>query len=56
MSKFNLPVKGRWINFQKTIKIPVKANWMWIGCSETPVTNKKPGTVCFDNIILSAIH
>jgi hypothetical protein len=55
MSKFNLPVKGRWINFQKTIKIPVKANWMWIGCSETPVTNKKPGTVCFDNIILSAI-
>src|SRR4051812_32583408 len=26
MSKFNLPVKGRWIEFQKTIKIPAEAN------------------------------
>ncbi len=54
MLKFNLPVKGRWINFQKDIKIPAEANWMWIGFSESNPVNKVPKTICFDNIVLSA--
>jgi len=56
MSKFNLPVKGRWIEFQKTIKIPAEANLIWIGFSETNSANKASQKICFDNIVLSAMH
>jgi hypothetical protein len=55
MSRISLPVKGRWINFQKTIKIPAEANLIWIGFSETNSTNKASGKICFDNIVLSAM-
>ena len=56
MSTFNLPVKGRWIEFQKIIKIPADANLIWIGFSETNSANKTSRTICFDNIVLSAIQ
>jgi hypothetical protein len=56
MSKFNLPVKGRWSDFQKIIKIPADANWVWIGFSEVNSANKASKTVCFDNIVVSAVH
>jgi hypothetical protein len=56
MPKFNLPVKGRWIEFQKIIKIPAEANWMWIGFSETNSANKASKTICFDNIVVSAMR
>jgi hypothetical protein len=56
MSTFHLPVKGRWIEFQKIIKIPAEANWIWIGFSETNPANKVSKTICFDNIVLSAVH
>ena len=56
MSTFNLPVKARWIEFQKIIKIPAEANLIWIGFSETNSANTASKTICFDNIVLSTTH
>ncbi len=54
MLKTNLPVKGRWIAFQKLVKIPTGADLIWINFYETNSTNKTSKTICFDNIDLSS--
>lgn len=54
MSKISLPVKGRWIEFQKLIKVPAGANVIWISFSETSVANKTAKPICFDNIVIAA--
>ena len=54
MLKTNLPVKGRWIVFQKLMKIPPNANIIWVTFYETKSVNKTSRTVCFDNIVLSS--
>jgi hypothetical protein len=55
MSKISLPVKGRWIAFQKILKIPAEANFIWIGFSVLNSPNKTSKTICFDSIVLSAV-
>ena len=56
MSKFILPVKGRWSEFQKNLKIPAGADIIWVGFSRSNSANKASKTVCFDNILVSAMH
>ena len=56
MLKIDLPVKGRWVVFQKLIKRPAGANRIWITFYENWPVNKTSKTVCFDNIILTSVH
>jgi hypothetical protein len=56
MFKTNLPVKGRWIVFQKLLTIPAGANSIWVSFYETASANKTSKAVCFDNIVLSSVR
>ena len=50
--KAGLPVKGRWMPFQKTLKIPAEANSVWIVFYRSP--GKPAYKLCFDTINVSA--
>ena len=54
MFKTNLPVKGRWIVFQKLLNVPARADRIWATFYETGSANKTSQGVCFDNIVLSS--
>jgi hypothetical protein len=51
--KVRLPVKGKWTEFQKTLKIPPEANSIWIEFYRSAASSSK--MLCFDAITISAL-
>lgn len=54
--KIALPVKGRWMEFQKTFTIPAEANQFWVTFSESKPTGMTSKNICIDNVIVSSVR
>ena len=51
-----LPVKGRWVVFEKLIRIPEGSDVLWVSFINNSNTKSKVKQVCFDTLSVSAIN
>jgi hypothetical protein len=55
--KTAFPGKATWVNFQKTLTIPVAANLLWVTFFETASQkNNSSETLSIDNVIVSSVR